>query len=76
LTAKNDPETTLFGRKTGGPRQQNDTCFRAFSLLRGFFFRKPLPDRNLRGAEPSQKNHAKKPTVGFPFFGACARIHL
>jgi hypothetical protein len=36
-TVKNDPKTTLFGRKTGFPRQENDivqSCFSSFAWWR------------------------------------------
>jgi hypothetical protein len=38
LTVKNDPQMTLFRRKTGGPPKQNNilrSCFCAFSWLVG-----------------------------------------
>jgi hypothetical protein len=74
LTGKNGPKMGRFGRKTGGLAQENVTFFCAFSLLRVYFFRKPLSRRNFQRARPSAKNRAKKPTVGFLPFGNCGMM--
>jgi hypothetical protein len=55
LTAKNDHETALFGRKIRGRLKKNDIIANDFSLFCVFCFRKPLPGRTLRREEPSEK---------------------
>jgi hypothetical protein len=57
-----------FGRKTGGPLQKKDTFFRVFPIFRDFSPRKRLKLRMFRRFDPTQKNRAEKPTIGFWVF--------
>jgi hypothetical protein len=63
-----------FGRKTGGGRKLFAIFFRCFSIFRAFFRHKLLPFRDKRRDDHPQKNHTKKPTVGFWCFGAYGMI--
>jgi hypothetical protein len=65
LTAKNGRFWGPFGRKTGGPLQKKDTFFRVFSIFGDFVPRKRLKLRMFHRFDPSKKNRAQKPTVGF-----------
>jgi hypothetical protein len=74
-TYKSRPaKCTLFGRKTGYSGKIFNTFFRVFSLFWDSFHRKPLPFKHERPSDPSKKNRAEKPTVGFCFFPACVTI--
>jgi hypothetical protein len=64
----------LFGSKRGDSMEIFNTFFRVFSLFWDFFHRKPLPFKHKRRSNPSKKNRAEKPTVGFSLFPACATI--
>ena len=68
------PFLRRFGRKTGVRAKQNDTFFRVFAIFEVFLCCKPLPGRNYHRFMLSQKNHTKKPTVGFLLFGASGKI--
>jgi hypothetical protein len=57
-TVQNDPEMTLFGRKTGVRAKKNVIFSGDFSVLRAFLQCKPLIARNLRKSGPSKKNRA------------------
>jgi hypothetical protein len=63
-----------FGRKTGGRDKLFTILFRVFSFLCGFLRHKPLYFSDKRRADHPQKNHTKKPTVGFWCFGAYGKI--
>ena len=64
----------LFGSKSGVPAEIFDTFFRVFSRFWDLFRRKELSFNHKRRSNPSKKNRAEKPTVGFCFFPACATI--
>jgi hypothetical protein len=70
------PFLRRFGRKTGVRAKQNDTFFRVFAIFEVFLCCKPLPGRNYHRFMLSQKNHTKKPTVGFLLFGASGKIFI
>jgi hypothetical protein len=53
LTAKNGPQTGLFGGKTGGPRPKNNIFSCVFSVFRDFWPCKLFLPRNLRESDPS-----------------------
>jgi hypothetical protein len=63
-----------FGRKRAICAQQNDILFYIFPVFRDFLSRKPLPVRIFHRCRPLQKNHTKKPTVGFWCFGPSGKI--
>jgi hypothetical protein len=63
-----------FGRKTRGRRKLFTIFFHGFSIFHVFCRHKLLHFRDKCRAEHPQKNHTKKPTVGFCCFGAYGRI--
>jgi hypothetical protein len=65
-----------LGRKTTIGAQQNDILFCDFPVFRAFLCRKPLSVRIFQRGGPFQKNHTKKPTVGFWCFGCYGRIFI
>jgi hypothetical protein len=74
LTVKNDPKTTLFGRKTEVPCEKNDivrSCFCAFAWQ---FAAQADDCQPLARIGAITKKLAEKPTIGFLFFGRCDTI--
>jgi hypothetical protein len=66
----------LFGSKTGIPGEIFYTCFRVFSRFWDFFHRKHLRLNGNRRSNPSQKNRAEQPTVGFRQCIGMHRCHI
>jgi hypothetical protein len=62
---KKGPLFGRFGRKTGGPRLKKTFYFGFFLFFGELVPCKPLIFRNFHILDPSKKNRAKKPTVGF-----------
>jgi hypothetical protein len=60
-----------FGRKTGKWARKKAFYFALFHVWVVFLVCMSLPGSILQILEGSQKNRAKKPTVGFFIFGSC-----
>ena len=74
LTAKKGRFLGLLAGKQGFWGGQKATFFPLFHVLVGFFVCKSLSGKIFHKFQASEKNRAKKPTVGFIFAKSCGKI--
>jgi hypothetical protein len=74
LTAKMGRFLAVLAEKRGVRAKKMSFYFGLFRFLGSFLCGKPLMASNLQNPEPSRKNRAQKPTVGFLFLAGYCNI--